>query len=121
MNIRTSFIDRLKSACPSVSNRVHRIKAPQNTSFPYIATTQSEPGREYVFGGTSTLFRPQMMAVCVAKTYDAAAAVGAEVIAAVEGWSTSDVQAANLISEVEDYEVETELYTVTLTFQIFHK
>lgn len=122
MNVRTEFITRIKTAATLVSNRVHRIKAPQSSAKPYIAVILQDPGRQYVFGGTSGLSIAMMQAMSVATTYDGAAAVAAQVETAMEGWpaAKSEVQAVNMTDESEDYDVETEFYTVTQTFQIFH-
>lgn len=122
MNVRTEFISRLKAGVALVSNRVHRIKAPQTSAKPYIVIILQDPGRKYVFGGTSGLSIALMQAVSVATTYDGAAAVAAQVESAMEGWpaANAEVQAVNLVEESEDYEVETELYTVSQTFQVFH-
>lgn len=123
MNITEELISRLKSAVALVSSRVHRIKAPQTTLKPYIAVRQSQNGRRYVFNAVSTLSDPVVEIMCFATTYAGAAAVATQVITAVEGWPGANalVQTALLIDRNEDYEVETEIYSVSLEFQIYHE
>ena len=122
MNVRTEFISRLQTGVTLVSSRVHRIKAPQTTAKPFITVELQDPGRKYVFGGTSGLSIAVMSATSVATTYNGAAAVAAQVETAMEGWpaAKAEVQEVNMVDETEEYYDDAELYGVTQTFQIFH-
>lgn len=102
-----------------VGTRIHGGGAPQGETVPYCVYVKISNVRQYAMGGYAGIQRHRMQISCYGATYDSAKAVAAQVIAALEPWSSTEVQAAFQEDEEDIHEPETKLHHIPVDFLIW--
>lgn len=107
-----------------VSTRVYPATAPQDPTFPLIVYNRISGSRFESLAGSSGLARPRFQFDVYATTYSSAKAVAEQIRLALQGFrgtvASVDIQAVNYNGDSDNYEEDSELYVVSLDFEIIH-
>lgn len=123
MSIETDLYTQLSTHAgltALVSTKIYPVLAPQKVDLPYCVYLKVSNVRQYSHQGFSNLERVRLQISCFAKTYSTAKDVAAQVIAAMEAWSASSVQAVIPDGEEDLYEEDTETYHIPLDFIVWY-
>jgi hypothetical protein len=120
--IETSIYSRLTAyagVADLVSTRVYPVVMPQNTSFPAITYQTNAREKNPTFGADSTISNKEMRITSWASTYSGAKDLAAEVLAALNRWSSGDVQEVFHEDEGDTYNEELDKYGVYMDFTVW--
>lgn len=114
MTTGTALYDRLTGHAGTaalISTRCYRLRMPDNPTMPALVLQRiSSSGQS----GTSEVRTSRWQVSCWATTSAGAEALATQVRAALEEWSggSSDIKMVVVVSELEDYDDDSELYRV---------
>jgi len=118
MSIGTLLYSRLTTdsgVSGIVSTRVYPVQLPQTPTLPAISYGRISNTEQ---AGTTALRETRYQIDCWAASYSGAQSLAMAVKAATEEWTDTDqtpgVKMTRVISEIDDYEAETELFRVSI-------
>src|SRR5438309_1139 len=114
------LVAHLKANVPSVSSRVHPLRAPEQFAVPLLVYQVKGTVTDHTFEGVTEFTRTLVQIDVYAATYAAAQATGAEVIAAMSSWT--GVKAVIFENEIhmDESTVTPNLYRVSMDWRVAH-
>lgn len=116
MTIATAIYDRLTTHAGTsalISTRCYQVRLPDNPTMPAVVYHRVSSTSQQ---GSSDIRDARYQCNCWASTSAGAEALATQVRAALEDWtgSTSNIKYARVVSEIDDYEDDAEIYRVIL-------
>lgn len=116
MSIESDLVTHLKNdsaVSALVGTRIYPMKAPQSVTNPYITYQVINDNSNQCLGGSVYQNDTRFQIDCWSTTYSEAKAIKEAVLSALIGFKSS-----NSISNMDDYEDETQLYRQLIDFKL---
>jgi len=121
MYIEEALVSHIKA---NGISRIYPLVLPQKATFPAVTYQKIAGTFEHSMGGDSGFAYPDYQFVCYAKTYTEVKETAKILRLLLQNLSAVigeiNIQAVLIENEIDDYEYETELYSVLLEFRIFY-
>jgi len=106
-------------------SRIYPLILPQKATFPAVTYQKIAGSWEHSMGGDSGFASPDYQFTCYAKTYPEAKETATALRLIMQNLSAVIngiyIQAVLIENETDDYENDTELYSVLLEFRVFYQ
>ena len=121
MYIEEALVSHIKA---NGISRIYPLVLPQKATFPALTYQKIAGEYEHSMGGDSGFAYPDYQFVCYAKSYAQAKETADILRKCLQNLSAVingvNIQAVLIENEIDDYEEQTELYSVLLEFRIFY-
>lgn len=120
MTMLADLVAHLKASVPSVSSRVHPLRAPEKFTVPLLVYQVKTTLTDHTFEGVTEFTRTLVQIDVYATTYSAALATTEEVVAAMQAFT--NVKAVIFENEIhlEETTVEPNLFRVSMDWRVTH-
>jgi len=121
MHIEEALVSHIKA---NGISRIYPLVLPQKVIYPAVTYQKIAGTFEHSMGGDTGFAYPDYQFVCYAKTYTEVKETAKILRLLLQNLSAVigeiNIQAVLIENEIDDYEYETELYSVLLEFRIFY-